>query len=182
MADSFCAALAKAYAEGARGAGHEVREIHVASLDFDPILWRAYLEIQQLEPDLLKAQEDILWANHVVFAFPIWWGVPPALLKGFIDRVFHPSFAFKYATKDSVFQTRLLGGRSARLICTMDSPAWYYRFAMGAPGIRMMERSLLHFCGIRPVRTSLIGSVRFSSPRRREAWLRKQRRLGAEGR
>ncbi len=182
VAESFCSALAKAYADGARDAGHEVREHPIADLEFDPILWRGYLEIQPLEPDLLKAQEDIRWGNHLVFAFPIWWGGPPALLKGFIDRVFHPTFAFKYATKSSKFPAQLLTGRSARLICTLDSPTWYYRLFIGAPGLRMMKRSLLSFCGIRPVRTTLVGSVRFSSPSQREVWLRDLRRLGAEGR
>ena len=70
---------------------------------------------------------------------------------------------------------------SARLICTMDSPTWYYRLFMGAPGLRMMKRSLLHFCGVSPVRASPIGSVRFSTPARRESWLEDMRRLGARG-
>jgi putative NADPH-quinone reductase len=179
--ESYCNALGKAYVEAARQAGCEVREHLVSELEFDPILWNGYRSVQPLEPDLLTAQQDILWANHLVFTFPIWWGVPPALLKGFIDRVFHPSFAFKYTAAASKFPRRLLAGRSARLICTMDSPTWYYRLFMGAPGLRMMKRSLLHFCGVSPVRASPIGSVRFSTPARRESWLEDMRRLGARG-
>ena len=178
VAESFCSALCSAYVKGARAAGCEVREHQVARLQFDPLLRRGYLDIQPLEPDLLTAQQDILWANHLVFAFPIWWGVPPAQLKGLIDRVFHPTFAFKYPTAKSRFPNQLLTGRSARLILTMDSPTWYYRLCMGAPGIRMMKHSVLHFCGVKPVRVSPVGSVRFSSPAQREAWLQALERLG----
>ena len=63
----------------------------------------------------------------------------------------------------------------------MDSPTWYYRLFMGAPGLRMMRHSFLAFCGIKPVKSSLIGSVRFSTPAQREAWLGDMRRLGTRG-
>ena len=179
MRGSFDCALAMAYAEGARATGTEVRETFVHDLRFDPVLHLAYTAIQPLEPDLLKLQEDVKWAEHLLFAFPIWWGMPPAYVKGMIDRAFHPSWAFKYVNKEDVFQKKLLTGRSARVIATMDSPTLYYRWVMGAPGFRMMRNSLCHFCGISPVRCTAIGSVRFSSPAKRGKWLQQARQLGA---
>jgi len=179
LKDSYCASLARAYAEGAREAGHEVRECHVADCQFDPLLRHGYRERQPLEPDLLRLQQDLVWAEHLVIAFPVWWGTPPALLKGLFDRLFLPGFAYQYTSRSSPFPNRLLAGRSARILCTMDSPPWYYRLCIGAPGVRMMRRSLLGFCGYRPVRVSLIGSVRFSSPERRAAWCASLRRLGS---
>lgn len=178
MPESFNTALGLAYAAGARAAGADVRELHLGRLTFDPLLHKGYTAIQPLEPDLLRAQEDIRWAEHLVVCFPIWWGVPPALLKGFIDRVFHPGWAFKYETRASLFQKRLLSGRSARLVCTMDSPPWYYRLVIGAPAIAKMKNSVFGFCGIRPVRATLVGSVRFSTPARRTRWLRQLTDLG----
>lgn len=178
IADSFCHALGDGYAAGAREAGHEVRELRPAELVFDPILHKGYRVAQALEPDLLRAQEDLRWAQGVAWVFPVWWGMPPALMKGFIDRVFHPGFAFRYETRASRFQTPLLRGRSARVIATMDSPAWYYRWFIGAPGVRMMKNSLLNFCGFRPVRVSCVGSVRFSDAGRRARWLADVRALG----
>ncbi len=181
LSDSLCAALARAYVDGATAAGAAVRLHLLSELAFDPLLHRGYREIQELEPDLRRVQQDILWANHLVFAFPIWWGVPPALLKGFFDRVVVPGFGYKYKTRKSLFQDKLLRGRSARLLCTLDSPPWYYRWLVGAPGVKMLRRSILGFCGVAPVRASLFGSVKLSSPARRQGWLATAERLGRQG-
>ena len=94
--NSFCGALADSYSEGANAAGNEVQFISLGSLSFDPILHNGYNTIQELELDLVAAKEAITWAQHIVFVYPIWWGAMPALLKGFIDRIFLPGFAFKY--------------------------------------------------------------------------------------
>ena len=132
--DSFCGALAEAYAEGARAGGSEVRAISLGSLPFDPILRDGYAKIQPLEPDLVAAQASIRWAEHLVFVYPLWWGAMPALLKGFIDRVFLPGFAFKFRD-GSVFWDRLLAGRSAHLLVTMDTPPWYRVLSDGSPDV-----------------------------------------------
>ena len=84
--DSLCAGLATAYADAARAAGAQVRVLRLGSLVFDPLLHAGYRQVQTLEPDLVAAQQDILWAQHLVWVYPIWWGAMPALLKGFIDR------------------------------------------------------------------------------------------------
>lgn len=178
LKDSFCSALAHAYIRGALAAGATIRETYLAELDFDPVLHHGYKKIQELEPDLVSQQQDILWADHVVFAFPIWWGVPPALVKGFFDRALVPGFAYKYAKHDDLFQQKLLTGRSARIICTMDSPTWYFRFVIGAPGVKMMKNSVLKFCGFSPIRVSTFGSVKLSSPARRQKWLAKAEAQG----
>lgn len=174
---SFSSSLARAYAEGARDRGAVVREIDLAQLTFDPVLRHGYSAPQALEPDLLEAQEAIRWADVLVFAYPTWWGVTPALLKGFIDRVFLPGFAFKYR-ENSRFWDKLLAGRSARLLVTMDTPGWYYRWVVGQPGHRMMRRSTLGFSGVKPVRISRFGAVRGSTPDTRRRWLERARALG----
>jgi putative NADPH-quinone reductase len=174
---SFDHALAQRYAEGAEEAGAEVRLLAVDVLRFDPILRGGYHSTQTLEEDLVRAQEAILWAEHLVFVYPVWWGTMPALLKGFIDRVFLPGFAFKYRTKGALWD-RLLTGRSAELIVTMDSPPWYYRWFAGQPGHRMMKRGVLEFCGVKPVGITSFGGVRRSTPEKREGWLAKARALG----
>lgn len=94
--ESFCAALTESYVEAARSASHDVRVLRLDALSFDPVLRRGYRQVQPLGPDLLRAQADITWAEHLVFIYPIWWGGIPALMKGFFDRVFLPGFAFQY--------------------------------------------------------------------------------------
>jgi len=93
---SLCAALSERYVKAAQEAGHEVRQLKLGDLHFDPVLREGYRQIQPLEEDLQQAQADILWAEHLTWVFPIWWGGIPALMKGFLDRVLLPGFAFKY--------------------------------------------------------------------------------------
>ena len=175
--DSFCGELAQAYSDGARTSGATVRELRLGDLTFDPVLWHGYSAVQELEPDLVAAQETIRWADSLVFVYPTWWGAMPALLKGFLDRTFLPGFAFKYRENSRLWD-RLLTGKGARLIVTMDSPPWYYRLMVGQPGHRMMRRAILGFSGVKPVRTTALGSVRQSSPEVRRRWLESVRALG----
>jgi NAD(P)H dehydrogenase (quinone) len=121
--NSFCQALFEAYAQGALSKGHAVRQLKLGSLNFDPVLRDGYEQSQQLEPDLLEAQRQIHWAEHLVLVYPIWWGGMPALLKGFFDRIFLPGFAFKYRNRSQLWD-KLLSGRTADLLVTLDTPPW----------------------------------------------------------
>jgi NAD(P)H dehydrogenase (quinone) len=174
---SLCAALARAYADHARAAGAEVREIRLGGLRFDPVLWHGYARIQELEPDLVAAQESVQWAEHLVFVYPNWWGAMPALMKGFFDRAFLPGFAFRYR-KDSPFWDKLLTGRSAELLVTMDTPSWYYRWIYRRPGHNEMKRTILGFCGIKPVRATEFAVVRGSTPEQHARWIAQAGELG----
>jgi len=175
---SYCAALSRAYLEGAAGSGAEVRHIDLSQLSFDPNLAFGNRQPMELEPDLLEAQEHIRWADHLVFVYPTWWGAAPALLKGFIDRVFLPGFAYRYR-KGSPLWDRLLAGKSARLIVTLDTPSIYNRLVYGRAGYRVMKNNVLGFCGIKPVRITEFTPIRKSSSEQRERWLDQVRRLGA---
>ena len=179
--ESFGGALARSYREGARRAGAEVRELNLGDLRFDPVLHRGYKQIQPLEPDLAAAQEAILRAEHLVFVFPVWWGMMPALLKGFLDRTFLPGFAFKYR-ENSPFWDKYLTGRSARLLVTMDAPVWYNFLYYGNAAQKAMKRATLEFCGIKPVKVTNFGPIKSSTPAQRAQWLEKTDALGASWR
>lgn len=175
---SFCAALADAYLKGAKSAEVELKVIKLGELDFDPNLAQGYHQIQQLEPDLVHAQEAIQWAEHIVFIYPNWWGSIPALMKGFFDRAFLPGFAFKYR-KNSIFWDKLLSGRTAHLIVTMDTPPWYYRWIYGSPGHHLMKRTILGFCGIKVVKTTEFSIVKDSTLQQRECWVEGVKRVAS---
>ncbi|MGK5079256.1 NAD(P)H-dependent oxidoreductase [Janthinobacterium sp. HLX7-2] len=168
--DSFCAALADAYAETARAQGHTVRTLRLGQLDFNPILHQGYRQVQPLEADLLAAQEAISWAQQLVFSYPIWWGGAPALLKGFVDRVFLPGYAFKYRP-GKAFPAQLLAGRKAQLLVTMDTPPWYFRWVYRMPGIHQLRKTTLEFCGIKPVKVASFGPIINSTEQQRARWL-----------
>ena len=124
--DSFNFGIAEAYRSGAMEAGAEVKEIVITDLNFNPNLQFGYQKRMELEPDLLKAWEIIQWADHLVWIHPVWWGGFPALMKGFIDRLFLPGMAYKYR-ENSVWWDKLLKGKTAHIITTLDQPGWYYR-------------------------------------------------------
>ena len=168
--DSFCGAIATCYFEAATQAGREVRIMQLGALNFDPVLHEGYNQIQTLEQDLLDAQADIMWAEHLVFVFPLWWGGVPALLKGFIDRTFLPGFAFKYR-QGKVFPDKLLKGRTAHLLVAMDTAPWYYKWVYRMPGLHQMRKHTLAFCGIKPLTTLMFGPVLTSTTTQRQKWL-----------
>ena len=176
-AESYCAQLLDAYMEGAKAAGAEVRMCKLSEMEFDANLKMGYKEIQALEPDLRKFQADILWADHFVLAFPMWWGGMPAMLQGLFDRSFLPGFAFKFK-EGSPFQAKLLSGRTARALITMDSPSWWYRLILGRPLTLRLKRQILKFCGFKPAKTSIFGGVGHSKPEQRAKYLAKAKTLG----
>ncbi len=175
--DSFCHALADAYEAGARAGGAEVRRLDVARLDFDVHVRYPSPNQQICEPDVARARELIAWAGHVVFVYPTWWGTMPALLKGFLDRVLVPGFAFE-ETEDPAVWKRLLEGRSAELVVTMDTPPWVYRLVYKQPGHNAMRRATLGFCGIEPTLVQTIGPVKPADEQQRAAWLTQVREAG----
>lgn len=179
--ESFNFALANAYKTGALAAGHEVQEIIVRDLVFNPNLQFGYRKRTDLEPDLLDARKKITWANHMIIIYPVWWGSVPAMLKGFLDRVLLPGFAFK-KRENSVWWDKFLTNKSARIICTMDQPSWYYRLVYARPSTNAMKKATLEFCGIKPVRVTSIGPIRLSKDSYRSNWLKKVEVLGKKAR
>ena len=171
-------AMANAYAVGALSAGHRVRRIEVAQLDFPLLRTQADFETGQLPPALLHARDDMRWAEHWLFLFPLWHGTMPALLKGFLEHIFRPGFAMDYSSKG--FPRRLLAGRSARIVVTMGMPAMLYRWYFGAYGVRGFERSMLSFAGIRPIRESFYG-LTFADDKKRARWIERLRGRGKQG-
>jgi len=175
--NSFNFAIAAVYKEGAKLSGAEIREITIADLKFEPNLKFGYQKRIELEPDLLQAWEAIQWADHLVWVHPVWWGGLPAITKGFIDRLFLPGMAFSYR-ENSVFWNKLLKGKTARIITTLDQPGWYYWLFFGKPSVNQLKKSTLQFCGINPVKTTYIGIIKTSNADQREKWLNKIKQLG----
>lgn len=177
-AASYCGELAHAYTQAAKDAGHDVRLFRLGDIAFDPVLHHGYRQRQDLEPGLVEVKEAITWAHHLVFVYPIWWGAMPALLKGLFDRVFLPGYAFKYRP-NSQFWDRLLAGRSAHAIVTMDTPPWYYALMYTKPGHHQIKKTILEFCGIKPVKITSLGPVRHASADKRARWIEQIRRHAA---
>lgn len=176
---SLCSRLADHYEKGAREKGGDVFRIDLSDLRFDLNLKHGYRANQTLEPDLLEAQRLIKWATHIVFIFPVWWGGVPALLKGFLDRVLLPGFAFKYR-EHSTGWDKLLSGKSGRLIVTSDAPVWFLYLSYFHPAVNMMKKAVLEFCGVSPVNVTSFGSLKNVSDKKKEGLFYTVYRLGLD--
>lgn len=171
--DRFCTALAAAYLRGADRGGHQIRRLDVGTLNFDPVASPA--EFMGHPGEAAKAaQDDILWADHVVIVYPLWLGSPPAALKAFLEQVFRYGFAVGGPGSGKM---GLLGGRTARVVVTMGMPAPFFSVIFDGAGLKCLTRGILRLAGFR-VASTVIGSVESSFERRR-SWLRRIEALGA---
>lgn len=177
--NSFCNALLDAYKKGAESTGANCKTIYISRLKFDVNLADGYKngESIQLEEDLVAAQQLIQWADHVVMAYPNWWGFMPAITKGFMDRVMLPGFAFKHQS-GKIFPEKLLKGKSLRLMVTMDTPKWWFYLVYRASQYQILKNIVFGYVGFAPIRFSTFGFIRKSTETLRSKWLRKVEQLG----
>ena len=172
-------ALADEYAKGAQDGGHEVQRIEVAHLDFPLLRTKEDFE-KGVPPDAIRQAQEVKWANHLVIIYPLWLGSMPALLKAFLEQVFRPGFAFDYQTSGKM-PRKLLTGKSARIVVSMGMPALIYRWFFFAHSLKNLQRNILGFSGIKPIRSTLIGSIEGLTDHQRADWLDVLRDLGDQG-
>lgn len=175
----FGHALAQAYAQGAQQGGHELRLITVATLDFPLLRTKEDWEHGTPPAAIADCQQTIAWADHLVIIYPLWLGAMPALLKAFLEQALRPGFALGSTTTGKLWEKKLKG-KSARLIVTMGMPALFFRWFYGAHSLKTLQRNILAFCGIGPIKHTLIGLV--DNARGHPRWLAKIQTLGSAGR
>jgi putative NADPH-quinone reductase len=153
---AFCHAAAEAYAEGARSTGYQTRLVRLADAEFQILRSAAEFAAAPTSKDMLKAREDVMWADHLVLVFPLWLGSAPAYVRAFLEQLSRAEFV---AHMDGKTLVQRLKGKSARLIVTMGMPSLMYRLMFGAHGVKSIAQSVLGFAGVRPVRKTLIGLI-----------------------
>ena len=172
----FGDALVAAYVQGATSAGHDVDVLKIAELEFPLVTSKEAWESEQPCADVLAAQLTLHRADHLLLVYPLWLGDMPALLKGFLEQILRPGFAF--GALDGRLPEKKLRGKSARIVVTMGMPAFFYRWFYGAHSLKSLRRNILAFCGITPVRSTLIGRVESLGPEGRLKALAAMERLG----
>lgn len=173
----FCHALAKSYRAGAEAGGHRVETLHIADLDLPYLRAAADWKGPPVNAAIAEAQAAIGRAGHLVFVYPLWLGDMPAMLKSFFELVSCQGFVM--AEEGGRWKPGL-AGKSARIIVTMGMPALVYRLYFFSHSLKSLERNILRFAGVSPVRSSLVGSVESSAEHRRH-WLEKVHTLGRRG-
>ncbi len=177
--ETFSGKVADTYEKSAKETGHSVRRLNLGELNFDPILHKGYKEIQKLEPDLVRIQENINWADHFVVIYPNWWCSMPALLKGMFDRMWLPGFAFNF-DKETKKLIKHLTDKTARVIIVMGTHSPFWARLKFGDFTNEISRGILGFAGM-DVSVSTYGPIEKCSQEDREECLDKILILGEAG-
>jgi NAD(P)H dehydrogenase (quinone) len=170
--NGFCYHAYKTIKDNLEKQHHEVRVHDLYEEKFDSVLIfnkdkpRLYM---QRDPELEEYRNNLLWANHLVFIFPIWWSGMPAILKGYIDKVFAAGFAYKFK---GLIPIGLLKNKSAWIITTYDTPYLYAKLLQQDYG-NILKKQILKMCGIKKIKIMAFSGVKNSTKEAREKWLKK---------
>ncbi|HKS54848.1 MAG TPA: NAD(P)H-dependent oxidoreductase [Steroidobacteraceae bacterium] len=170
-------ALANAYRQGAEQAQHAVQVVRLADLTFPLLRSQADYEKEEPVAAVREVQHLMQWATHVVIFYPLWLGSMPAMLKGLLEQMMRPGFAFS-ARKLGRWPVKYMSFKSARIVVTMGMPAFLYRWYFRAHSLRSLQRNILRFVGFRRIRSTIIGSAGSMTGEQREAWLQSLREMG----
>lgn len=149
---SFNRALLDEVRAGLGEAGHEVKVKDLYSMNFKTTLDGedfAQILSGKTPPDVAAEQADVIWADGLVFIYPIWWFSTPAALKGWIDRVLLNGFAYAFGPEGP---KGLLKHRKALVLTTTGGPESSYEASNSKEIIsRPMTEGTLAFCGVQNI-------------------------------
>ena len=177
---SFNHALFRVTRDALEAAGHAVRGHDLYALGFDPVLAPADFEAMQgggQRADVAALQADIAWAQRLAFTYPIWWYSRPAILQGYLDRVFSHGFAFRVGGTGA---EGLLPQDRALVFQTTGLPKDRYAGAGDTAIHYGMNEGTLAFCGIPDVRMHTFYNVGGESDDARHRMLDEARRLALD--
>ena len=174
-AQSFNAEIFKTFVENLNHEKHEVQTLNLGEMKFDPVLRFGYREFMPPDDEISRSQELVKWAEKIIFIYPIWWASMPSLMKGWLDRVMTPGFAYHH---EKLGMKGLLNS-SAELWLTCDAPTIYYKLLVRTP-VNLMKKNILKSCGIKVARVEIFGNTRGSSPEQRNDWLGKVTKVAKE--
>jgi putative NADPH-quinone reductase len=179
-ARSFNHAVAQAAIAELEANGHAVAFHDLHAEQFDPLLPFEEIPMSVKPPPEIEAQSrEIAAADGIIVVHPNWWSQPPAILKGWLDRVLRPGVAYKFGTgpKGEGIIIGLLKARAALVFTTSNTPAPQEVELYGDPLEGLWKRCVWGFCGVQNVHRELFSVVITSSPEQRQAWLQRTREL-----
>ena len=153
LAESLCSALAQSVIEVLKARGHDLRVENLYEDDFHPALTRGerrtYYSALYDSSAIQASTDNLLWAEGLILVFPTWWFGPPAILKGWFDRVWGPGIAFDHAKDLGLIKPRLHQLRRALAITSLGSPWWVDYFVMRQPVKRVIKTGIVGACAPR---------------------------------
>jgi len=180
---SFCHSILNSVMRGLDDGQHEIDVIHLDKDQFDPVMRRKDLQaftIAKTDPDraftmldeqVLDYKQRVESADHIVFIFPIWWELMPALTKGFIDKLIFPGIAYNYKENGLGMYSLLNKLEGVTMITTMNTPSLAYRLLFGNAIQKALLMGTFWKIGIKKRKWINLTNVKFSSDKKRAKWL-----------
>ncbi|MDJ1469659.1 NAD(P)H-dependent oxidoreductase [Xanthocytophaga flava] len=182
---SYCNAILQSVVTGLHRAGHATDLIHLDKEEFDPVMRAKDLEAfvkakynsedsqTLLDPKVLEYRDRLQEADHLIFIFPIWWELMPAMTKGFIDKVIFPGIAYHYENNGKKMVKEFLRLKGITLITTMNTPSFLYRVLFGNAIRYAFFTGTFWKLGYKNRKWISLDMVKFVSDQKRKKWLTK---------
>ncbi|MBN2217173.1 MAG: NAD(P)H-dependent oxidoreductase [Pirellulales bacterium] len=173
---SFCHAIARTVVETLRSGGHEVVFHDLYAERFDPVLTQEELDADApTDPIARRHLDELVGADGYVIVHPNWWGQPPAILKGWIDRVIRNGQVYRFGADGSVTST--IAGRTALVLTTSNTPRDVELECYGDPLENLWKNCIFGLVGVTNFARRNFESMIMSAPAQRESWLAETKEL-----
>lgn len=175
---SYCNAILDSVTRGLILADHDVDIINLDKDGFNPVMTskdlKAFRDKQPVDPKVLEYKDRLEQAEHIIFIFPIWWELMPALMKGFIDKVIFPGVAYDYVNGSNTRMKPLLTKvKGVTVITTMNTPRILYRIIFGNTIQKALMRGTFWKLGYKNRKWISFNMVKQVSDEKRKLWLDK---------
>lgn len=172
---SYCNAILNSVTTGLQRANHKIDLIHLDKEGFNPVMTasdlKAFVDRKPIDPKVIEYKKRLDEADHLVFIFPIWWELMPAMTKGFIDKVIFPGAAYDY-TKSGYGMVPLFKGiKSVTVITTMNTPGILYRLVFGNAIKKALITGTFWKTGYKNRKWISFNGVKMVSDAKRKKWL-----------
>lgn len=157
--------IADTYATTKRARGHHVQIVDLYAKEYKSDLL-TFTNIREYVPSKIqkKFQEQVAWAHEIVVVHPIWWGLPPAIMKNWVELTMWARFAYKYTPKGNV--QKLLNGKTAKIFATSGGPSWYYHLPI-LPLLSFWKTCVFGFTGVEVIDVNICGNLdRYNNERK----------------
>lgn len=172
---SFGNAILNAVTKGLNGANHGVDLMHLDNDGFNPAMSRAdlkaFVEHKPVDPQVIDYNERLKKADHLIFIFPIWWDLMPAMTKGFVDRVLAPGVVYDHHPRGFGLIPLLKNLKGVTIITTMNKPKIMYSLLIGNLIRKAMLRSVFKTMGYKNLKWMSYNRVKSVSQEKRVKWL-----------
>ena len=173
---SFNHAIARTAVTQLQKNGHRVIFHDLYAEQFDPLLPSPEIPTETLlPPDVVKHCDEISSADGIIVVHPNWWGQPPAILKGWVDRVMRPEVAYKFLDGDQGegIPVGLLKAQAAIVFNTSNTQPERERDVFGDPLQLLWKNCIFDLCGVSTFYRKMFTVVVTSTYEQRQGWLRK---------